>query len=91
MLTTKHVYGGAERRVTETMRVEHWSNGEVKDMAASEILYFEVTAEDYERGQLEQLQHSLNQLTKYMGAILDRLPEADQRAVLSDCFMWRPL
>jgi hypothetical protein len=70
------------------MKVRHWSNHEVKDMKASDILTYEVTADV--DGQLENIQRKIVVLTETLGKVIDLLPEDKQMEVLRDMFYWTP-
>lgn len=72
------------------MRVKHWSSGEIKEMSAAEIIDYEVTSVNSERGQLEDIEAKISKLTEFVGRILNTLTPAQQRDIVKDSFYWRP-
>lgn len=73
------------------MKVRHWSNDEVRDMSVAEIIDYEVSSVNSERGQLEDLEAKINKLTEYIGHISSTLTIVQQRKIVENAFYWRPI
>ena len=71
------------------MKLKHTFTGKVVDKPASYAMDYDVDCCDAP-GQVENLEQQVRVLSMFLGEILDRMPEGQQREIVSKCFYWRP-
>ncbi len=72
------------------MKVRYWSDKHnTRVMSASELIEYEVSSTNSERGAIEDCEARIVKLTEILGKIADLLPEDVQKDLVKDFFYWR--
>lgn len=71
--------------MTMYRKYHYGRGGDAREFSAAEAVEYAIDdAPDYESGQLERIDSKIRKLTDTLCAILKRLPDADQREVVSE-------
>lgn len=74
------------------MKVRHWSDSKnIQDMSITELVSYEVSSVDSERGVTEDCEARIVKLTEIVGKLAEMLPESAQRELAKDFFHWQQL